>query len=198
MKHLKLVLIAVCALFVLSPLEAMSATAPQTPKMKSKGCMGCHKDYKTTKDIVTGIFKSGSETAMSIQVKIDKRTQVVKYSPETTVKNVPKIASLKSPMRLKVHYKKVGADLVATDIVVKPKMEVPKEQLMSTEELVKLVALGPKKGGYTLVDSRPPGKFKEGHIPTAISIPFPMMKKLKDKLPKDKNQLLIFYCQGMR
>jgi hypothetical protein len=198
MKYLKPVLIAVCALFVLSPLEAMSAKAPQTPPMQSKRCLNCHKNYKSMEDIITGNFKSRSNKAKSIQVRIDKRMQVVKYTPETTVKNVPSIKSLKAPMTIKVSYKKVGSDLVATEIVVKPKMEVPKEQLMSVKELEKLVAQGPEKGGYTLVDSRPGIKYKAGHIPTSISIPFPMMKKLKDKLPKDKDQLLIFYCEGMR
>jgi hypothetical protein len=198
MKYLKPVLIAVCALFVLSPLEAMSAKAPQTPQMQSKRCLNCHKNYKTMEDIITGNFKSRSNKAKSIQVRIDNRMQVVKYTPETTVKNVPSIKSLKEPMTIKVSYKKVGTDLVAKDIVVKPKMDIPKDQLMSVKELEKLVAQGPEKGGYTLVDSRPGIKFKAGHIPTSISIPFPMMKKMKDKLPKDKNELLIFYCEGMR
>ncbi|MGD9032603.1 MAG: rhodanese-like domain-containing protein [Desulfobacteraceae bacterium] len=198
MKYLKPVLIAVCALFVLSPLEAMSAKAPQTPQMQSKRCLNCHKNYKSMEDIITGNFKSRSNKAKSIQVRIDNRMQVVKYTPETTVKNVPSIKSLKEPMTIKVSYKKVGTDLVAKDIVVKPKMDIPKDQLMSVKELEKLVAQGPEKGGYTLVDSRPGIKFKAGHIPTSISIPFPMMKKMKDKLPKDKNELLIFYCEGMR
>lgn len=198
MKYLKPVLIVVCALFVLSPLEAMSAKAPQTPPMQSKRCLNCHKNYKSMEDIITGNFKSRSNKAKSIQVRIDKKMQVVKYTPETTVKNVPSIKSLKEPMTIKVHYKKVGSDLVATEIVVKPKMEVPKEQLMSVKELETLVAQGPEKGSYTLVDSRPGIKYKAGHIPTSISIPFPKMKEMKDKLPKDKNQLLIFYCEGMR
>jgi hypothetical protein len=198
MKYLKPVLIAVCAVFVLSPLEAISAKAPQTPQMQSKRCLNCHNNYKGVEDIITGNFKSRSNKAKSIQVRIDKRMQVVKYTPETTVKNVPSIKSLKAPMTIKVHYKKVGSDLVATEIVVKPKMEVPKEQLMSVKELEKLVAQGPEKGGYTLVDSRPGIKYKAGHIPTSISIPFPKMKQMKDKLPKDKDRLLIFYCEGMR
>ena len=198
MKYLKPVLIAVCALFVLAPLEAMSAKAPQTPPMQSKRCMNCHKDYKSMEDIITGNFKSRSRKAKSIQVRIDNRMQVVKYTPETTVKNVPSIKSLKEPMTIKVSYKKVGTDLVAKDIVVKPKMDIPKDQLMSVKELEKLVAQGPEKGGYTLVDSRPGIKYKAGHIPTSISIPFPKMKKMKDKLPKDKDRLLIFYCEGMR
>jgi hypothetical protein len=150
------------------------------------------------KDVLTGTFKSRSNKAKSIQVKIDGRMELVKYTPETTVENVPDIKSLKEPMPLRVHYKKVGTDLVATEIVVKPKMEVPKEQLVEVGELSKLVAMGPEKGGYTLVDSRPGIKFNAGHIPTAISIPFPKMKASKDKLPKDKNKLLIFYCEGFR
>jgi hypothetical protein len=179
-------------------LEAFSAKAPQTPPMFTKRCMNCHKNYKDMKDVLTGTIKSRSNKAKSIQVTIDSRMQVVKYTPETTIKNVPGIKSLKEPMPVRVHYKRVGEDLVATDIVVKPKMEVPKEQLMAVEELEKLVALGPEKGGYTLVDSRPGIKYKAGHIPTSISIPFPKMKEMKDKLPKDKDQLLIFYCEGMR
>jgi rhodanese-related sulfurtransferase len=87
---------------------------------------------------------------------------------------------------------------VATEIVAKPKMKVPKEQLIATPELAKLVGQGPEKGGYTLIDSRPGIKFQEGHIPTALSIPFPKMTQLKGKLPKDKNRLLIVYCEGVR
>jgi hypothetical protein len=150
------------------------------------------------KDIVTGTFKSRSKKAKSIQVKIDGRMELLKYTPETTIKNVPKIKSLKEPMPVRIHFKREGKDLVATDIVVKPKMEVPKDQLMAVDELAKLVAVGPEKGGYTLVDSRPGIKYNEGHIPTSISIPFPKMKEMKDRLPNDKNSLLIFYCEGMR
>jgi hypothetical protein len=150
------------------------------------------------KDVITGTFKSRSKKAKSIQVKIDGRMELVKFTPETTVKNVPSIKSLKEPMPLRVQYKKVGTDLVATEIVVKPKMEVPKEQLIEADELAKLVAMGPEKGNYMLVDSRPGIKFEAGHIPTAVCIPFPKMKASKDKLPKDKSKLLIFYCEGFR
>jgi rhodanese-related sulfurtransferase len=75
---------------------------------------------------------------------------------------------------------------------------VPPEQLIKVKELTALVDKGPEKGGYTLVDSRPTPGYMKGHIPTAISIPFPKMKEMMDQLPKDKNQLVIFYCQGYR
>jgi hypothetical protein len=173
--------------------------AGSAPKqMLTKRCMNCHTEYKGMKDIVTGTFKSRSNKAKTIQVRVNNRMELLKFTPETTIENVPNIKALKEPMPLMVHYKKVGDDLVATDIVVKPKMEVPKEQLIEVKELSKLVAMGPEKGGYMLIDSRPGIKFNAGHIPTSLSIPFPKMKKMKDTLPKDKNTLVIFYCEGFR
>ncbi|RLB30634.1 MAG: hypothetical protein DRH11_14540 [Deltaproteobacteria bacterium] len=199
MRYLKTATFTLFGLMILFVWQPAWAKAPSTlDKRVTKKCMNCHKEYKTMKDILAGEFKSRSRKAKSIQVKINGGMQLVKYTPETSVKNVPNVKALKAPIPIRVHYRKVGNDLVATKIVAKPKMKVPEKQLMKTEELARLVALGPKKGGYTLVDSRPGIKFAEGHIPTSISIPFPKMSKMKDRLPKDKNSLLIFYCGGMR
>jgi hypothetical protein len=187
------------SIFALSLLDATQASGEKVPEaMIAKRCMNCHKEYKGMRDIVAGDVYSRSGKAKTIQVKIEEGMQLVKYSDETEVVNVPDIKSLKAPIPVRIHYKTVGDDLVATKIVAKPKMKVPEDQLISTEELVQLVQKGPEKGRYTLVDSRPGIRYQEGHIPTAISIPFPKMAEMKDKLPKDKNQLLIFYCGGFR
>jgi Rhodanese-like domain len=175
------------------------AHAGEPPKnVVAKKCLACHKDYKEMADIVAGDFNSSSNKANSITVKIEEEMQLVKFTPETTVKNVPEIKNLKAPIPVRVHYKRVGEDLVATQIVAKPEIKVSKEQLASTEEVEKLVAMGPDKGNFTLIDSRPGIKYQEGHIPGAISIPFPKMAEMKDKLPQDKNRLLVFYCEGFR
>lgn len=56
----------------------------------------------------------------------------------------------------------------------------------------------PVEWDFVLVDSRPPNVFAEGHINGAINIPDAQFDQLaKDRLPKDKNTLLIFYCGGM-
>lgn len=48
-----------------------------------------------------------------------------------------------------------------------------------------------------LIDARPyRGKYIKGHIPGSISIPFSEFDKKIDLLPKDKNTLLIYYCEG--
>lgn len=49
---------------------------------------------------------------------------------------------------------------------------------------------------FVLIDSRPGQRYSEAHLPTAISIPVCSMKELIDLLPKDKDQLLVFYCGG--
>ena len=199
MKYLKLFTIFIIAGFVFVPLLKVSAkTESKPPAMYSKSCLNCHSEFKEMKNTLAGNFKSRSGKAKSIQVKINKRMVLVKYTPETTVKNVPKIKSLKGTIPLRIHYKKEGNDLVATEIVAKPKITVPDEQLIDVKELTKIVAQGPEKGNFLLADSRPPIKFNEGHLPGAVSIPFSKMKAMKDKLPKDKNKLIIFYCEGFR
>lgn len=57
----------------------------------------------------------------------------------------------------------------------------------------------PPKPGVTLIDSRPAARqYDPGHIPGAINIPDSQFERLAaDKLPLDKNQLLIFYCGGL-
>lgn len=55
----------------------------------------------------------------------------------------------------------------------------------------------PMPENVMLVDARPyKGKYAKGHIPGAISIPFSEFDKNTDLLPKDKNSLLIYYCEG--
>lgn len=55
----------------------------------------------------------------------------------------------------------------------------------------------PPKPGVAIIDARPAArKYDVGHIPGAINIPETQFDKHVDKLPADKNTLLIFYCEG--
>ena len=64
-------------------------------------------------------------------------------------------------------------------------------------EFVKANRGVPMPANVLLVDARPyKGKYVKGHIPGAVSIPFSEFDKHIDKLPKDKDSILIFYCQG--
>ena len=166
--------------------------------MVQNNCMKCHQNFGKMKNIIAGNLSGKSMKANSIQMKIGGRLEMVRFTPETKISNIPDIKALKSGMALRVHYEVEGSDKIAKRIVVKPKIKVPPEQLIEAKELAKLVEKGPEKGAYTLVDSRPGAGYMKGHIPTAISIPFPKMKDMLDKLPKEKDSLVIFYCQGYR
>ena len=55
----------------------------------------------------------------------------------------------------------------------------------------------PMDENITLIDSRPKrAKYDLGHIPMAISIPDMEFDENTGKLPKNKDDLLIFYCEG--
>ena len=189
-----LVLVVVLPGFIKSDGWAKQSMKP----VVQKNCLNCHKNISSMKNVLAGNLSGKALKAHTIQMKINNRMEIVKFTPETTLKNVPNMKALNGAVALRVHYEMVGSDRVAKKIIVKPKLKVSEKQLIKVGDLAKLVAQGPEKGGYTLVDSRPLPGYMGGHIPTAISIPLPKMKSMIDKLPTDKDALIIFYCQGFR
>ncbi|MDP3428366.1 MAG: rhodanese-like domain-containing protein, partial [Humidesulfovibrio sp.] len=68
---------------------------------------------------------------------------------------------------------------------------------LATIDDVKPLVKVPHPAGVMLIDSRPyQGKYVQGYIPTAVSIPDSEFEKKLDLLPKDKNTTLIYYCEG--
>jgi hypothetical protein len=197
MKQFKIFTVIILVAFSFFAQPSVWAATGNKPMIQNN-CLNCHQSFSEMDNILAGNLSSKSMKAHTIQIKINDRLELVKFGSDVKVENIPDIKALKGAVALRVHYETVGQDRVATEIVVKPKITVPENQLIEVRELAKLVAQGPQKGGYTLADSRPAGGFMKGHIPTAISVPFPRMKEMTDKLPKDKNQLLIFYCEGYR
>ena len=56
----------------------------------------------------------------------------------------------------------------------------------------------PPKPGVMIIDSRPAARqYDPGHIPGAINLPDTQFDKQVDRLPADKNTLLVFYCGGV-
>ncbi len=50
---------------------------------------------------------------------------------------------------------------------------------------------------YTLIDAREANEYSQGHLPTAVSIPYSLHHhhhSMNNQLPRNLNQLLIFYC----
>jgi len=168
----------------------------QLPSKAAQSCLKCH-EFTKLQNVLAGIVADVSKKANTIQLKIDKDVEVLYFDDKTGVKNAPNAPDIPKESSAKiVYYKKDGRNF-AKEIEVKKGLEVPKEQLASVEEVAALLALGPEKGKYVLLDSRPKDLYDEGHIPTAKPFPFFAFDKMKDEvLPKDKEILQIYYCAG--
>ena len=163
------------------------------------GCKKCHTAEPNT---VRGNLGGVSEDFKTLQVKVGKLIWVVKYDDKTTVTKGDKtlsadeIAQLPKKKEISVSYTGGEANPLATKISVKQPYKVPEHQKITNAEVVKLVAMGPEKGNYVLIDARPAGAYMGGHIPTAISIPYGTFEEDCTTILPDKDKMLVFYCGG--
>lgn len=184
--------------------EKTAAPSPSNAKPGiAKLCTNCHQPRAGS---LRGNFDSVAYKTQSIQMKIDDAVEILRFDKAALkVQNIQPSAdnpdeplrALKKGKEIRVEYTEKDGRKFATLVIAKPPIKVAPEKLMSTADVEKLVAQGPEKGKYLLIDARPAPKFMEGAIPTAINIPFPAFDKMADKLPKDKNALIIYYCAGV-
>lgn len=189
-------ILAAMAAFVLFTAGAVQAAEQAAPTI-AQPCMACH---KAEENVLRGIFKNASMKAGTIQMEVGPKTYLVKFDLETLeiVGDAEAPNKIEADKEIAVHYTGAGDDLQAGKIYIKPPAKIDPAKLMGTEELAALVAKGPGKAAYTLVDSRPKPRYDEGHIPSAVNIPLPAFDKMAGKvLPKEKDALVIFYCGGV-
>lgn len=190
-----------------SALLALALGAPvllsaQAPKpTHGKMCLLCHQPAPAT---LRGNFDALAFQNNTLQLKVDDSTEVLRYN-KATVKVVSHekaenaeaaLKAIKKGHEIRVEYTEAAGVKTATLVSVKPPVEVAASERLNLEEIQKLVAMGPEKGRYFLFDSRPPVRFQEGTIPTAVNLPFPAFDQNVAKLPADKAALVIFFCSG--
>ncbi len=177
--------------------------APQAKPTIAKLCSNCHQPLTGS---LRGNFDFVAYRSQSFQMKIDDAVEILAFDPKTlkitNVKPNPDnpsepLREIKKGKEVRVEYTEKDGKKFATLVSAKPAMKVAPEKLMGTTDVEKLVAMGPEKGKYLLIDARPAPKFMEGAIPTAINVPFAAFDKNIDKLPKDKNALIVYYCGGV-
>ena len=189
------------ALIALAANAAAQAPAPAAKPTQPPVCNNCHKPEA---GIVGGYFDNVAFKSQSIQVNLGTATEIVRFDPKTL--KVIDAGDAKSPEHLrdvkKGHEARIAVvekdgQKFATSISFKGPIKTPPEKLIGYDAVAKLVAQGPLVGNVTLIDSRPLPRFQEGSIPSAINLPYPTFDKLTDRLPADKSQLTIFFCQGV-
>lgn len=144
-------------------------------------------------NVITGKLLGISQKAMTVTVESPKGPVLIKFDGDTNG-----LRYLQEGSVVIITFNTSGKDKIATDI--EPKLAKLPEGVseLQPDALAELVAIGPEKGNYILVDARPAIGYAMGHIPTAISIPVDSMKADgKNLLPLDNmNKPLIFYCGG--
>jgi hypothetical protein len=179
-------------------LTGNGALAQETlPSKSDASCLKCHPDYEKRANLFAGKFIDVSSKVNAIMLGIDKDKEVIYFDDATTVKNAENIKAIPKQESVRITYIKKDGKNFAKEVEVKKGIAVSKEQLASVEDVAKLVAQGPEKGKYVLLDSRPVAMYNEGHIPTAVAFPFSEFDKLAETiLPKDKEVLQVYYCIG--
>ena len=175
-------------------LTAGVSVAGEKPSV-TKPCIGCH---DAEDGLVRGRLTNLSKKASTLQVSVGEATWVFSFDQGTSFANTDSIKGLKPNGETAVTFTRKGKRLYASSIAVKPKFEVPEDQLVDTAFIQKLIEKTPEEGRYVLVDARPGPKYHEGHIRNAVSMPFPAFDKMKGKvLPAAKDIQVIFYCGGV-
>lgn len=183
-------------------LAPATSPADQGPPAKAKDVKTCGVCHAPKEGEMRAFFDEVSMKSQAVQLKLDSSVEVVRFDEDklqiingSTAGDTEKsLRDIKKGHEVRVAYTEASnGTKTISELSVKPKMTVAAEKRMSVEEVEKLLA-GQEK--YLIIDARPPLKFQDGAIPTAINIPFPAFQKNLDKLPQDKNALIVYYCAG--
>ena len=145
--------------------------------------------------VYEGEIASVSERAKSLSIIVGKgdaaKTMMVKFDDQT--KGMSHAAKGRAA---KVFYEMRGdKDAYATEVKLKLAKLPEGITEIKTAELAQEIKSHPH---LALYDSRPKGRYDQGHLPGAISLPLPKLEeKQAAALPKDKNTPLVFYCGGI-
>jgi hypothetical protein len=202
-----LALVAVACQATVPAAKPVAAAAPAAPAAAAKPttaklCINCHTPQAGT---LRGNFDSVAYKTKSVQIKIDEATEILRFDDQLKAMNMQAPADFPDqPLRalpkgkeVRIEFTEKDGKKFATLISAKTPIKVAPEKQVKTEDVEKLIAQGPAKGKYMLVDARPAPRFQEGSIPTAVNIPFAAFDKMVDKLPQEKDKLIVYFCGGV-
>jgi hypothetical protein len=173
--------------FLATPALAGSLVAPN--------CTGCHQsDGKT----LWGTIVPGSQTDTTVELTTGKDVWKVRYDGNTTLESFTNARELPDETAVAVAFKAEGKGRAyAEEISYKSSYNFhTMDNVITMAEVAQLLEKSPAEGNYMIVDARGYDNFIEGHLPNAVLIPYYELQDFKDRLPADKNTLIVAYCRG--
>ena len=190
-KQKRFFLTSLTALLFVVPMTGMSQVVSAETEIGT--CEECVDAVET--NVLSGALKAISFKASMLQLATSDGTSVVTYDDNTIVAGADDLSSIKTGSNLKIEYLKQDGVLLAVGIEVLVERPVV---LASNEIDAKTLAdlLSDNTTAVALIDARSASSFDKEHIPGALSMYTGEFDKNIDKLPANKNQLIVYYCDG--
>lgn len=183
-------LLLVTAIFLATEVSAV----PPTPSVTDGTCTTCGLEGDSVS--ITGVLEAISYKAQLLQISNGTNTTVLKYDDDTILLGVESISALSTPSVWSVTYREDGDIPLAISIeAAQPDLSLNPKQI-DASTLASLLSVPPDKAEFTLIDSRTSSAFNASHIDGAISVYDGDFDNSLYRLPTDKSQLIIFYCDG--
>lgn len=155
-------------------------------------CEECSVDVGS--DVFEGTIEEISHKAGMLQLATSSGTQVVSFNDKTVLIGAASFSSITPQTNIVVEYLNEGGAFVAVSVEVSLPKPLPGNKEIDADSLAKIVFDNTLP--VTLIDARPAPSYARGHVPGAISIYNGDFDKHVDKLPTDKTQLIVYYCDG--
>jgi len=174
------------ALMLLAGGCANREQAERSASAKEIGSSPATTNYKGK---VAGFSKRAQTIFLTVGSGANAQTVRVKFDDAT--KGVDEIAE---GHFVTIDYELRGDEAYATSIQ-QNKATLPEGVTnIDTDELLRLMQ---ERAAFVLVDPRPMDRYKQSHLPGAVSISIDLSEQQQSELlPKDKNTLLVFYDGG--
>jgi hypothetical protein len=158
-------------------------------------CAECHKDDGKT---IWGALAPGSQQEGSFTVQAGKDLWNVRYDKSSKLKKLGTVRDLADEKAVKVVFRsEEGGEVYAEALSYKSNYSFKNpDDTITSAEVLELLKKSPKKGKYVIFDSRGYDNYIEGHLPGAVLLPNYRYQAFKDRMPKDKNTLIVAYCRG--
>lgn len=191
--------LSIFALLIAAAVLAVTAEDSQAMNGKSKIQPLCAQCHKADDNTIWGTVVPGSQfNGNSFKVQAGGTVWDVSYDKSTKMKKMRTAKELpdNEGVRIKIASVK-GNQVYAEEVSYKPsyKFRDP-DDIISVGEVVELLKRKPKDGDWMLFDSRGYDNYIEGHLPNAVLLPYYEMGAYMDRLPKDKDTLIVSYCRG--
>ncbi len=197
----KLLAVLTFACAGLASAQTPALAAPAAKPTMVAVCGTCH---KPSAGMLRGYVENVALKSSSLQLDLGSGMEIVRFDPKALkvldsgiAKPAEHLGKVRKGHEARVEFSEKDGVKTASVVSLKGPITIAPEKLVSYDEVAKLVSAGPDKARYTLVDSRPLPRFQEGTIPTAINLPYPAFDKMLDRLPPEKDRLLVFFCQGV-